>query len=460
MAKRSKRKQGSKRKATVAKREAARPPAISESAPPSGVSRARIRMYRHGLGDCHLVRLPRKGARDFVIMIDCGVVLGTDKVSETMSDVVRDVKKISEGVVDLLIVTHEHWDHLSGFLQAAEEFNQGFRIETIWFAWTENPEDLLAQKLKTERDQSLAILQLAAQRMAIGGNTESAEMLDGMLEFFGVVKGKTTKDALAAVRKLSNNIRYCRPEDNPVTFEGLQAKFYVLGPPADEAALKKILPSKAHPETYDLADQLRLDIGPALTNASSPFSTLYAIPESVAQSMDFFQAHYWKDESWRQIDGAWLTEAADLALQLDSATNNTSLVIAIELEDGDVLLFAGDAQVGNWLSWQKLKWTVEGREVSGPSLLRKTIFYKVGHHGSRNATLRQLGLEQMDRLKVAAIPVNEEMAKKKGWGHMPSKPLVSALNQKTNGFVLRSDADAPATALNTTSDKLFFEVNL
>jgi hypothetical protein len=393
-------------------------------------------------------------------MIDCGVVLGTDKVSETMSDVVRDVKKISEGVVDLLIVTHEHWDHLSGFLQAAEEFNQGFRIETIWFAWTENPEDLLAQKLKTERDQSLAILQLAAQRMAIGGNTESAEMLDGMLEFFGVVKGKTTKDALAAVRKLSNNIRYCRPEDNPVTFEGLQAKFYVLGPPADEAALKKILPSKAHPETYDLADQLRLDIGPALTNASSPFSTLYAIPESVAQSMDFFQAHYWKDESWRQIDGAWLTEAADLALQLDSATNNTSLVIAIELEDGDVLLFAGDAQVGNWLSWQKLKWTVEGREVSGPSLLRKTIFYKVGHHGSRNATLRQLGLEQMDRLKVAAIPVNEEMAKKKGWGHMPSKPLVSALNQKTNGFVLRSDADAPATALNTTSDKLFFEVNL
>jgi beta-lactamase superfamily II metal-dependent hydrolase len=176
--------------------------------------------------------------------------------------------------------------------------------------------------------------------------------------------------------------------------------------------------------------------------------------------MDFFQAHYWKDESWRQIDGAWLTEAADLALQLDSATNNTSLVIAIELEDGDVLLFAGDAQVGNWLSWQKLKWTVEGREVSGPSLLRKTIFYKVGHHGSRNATLRQLGLEQMDRLKVAAIPVNEEMAKKKGWGHMPSKPLVSALNQKTNGFVLRSDADAPATALNTTSDKLFFEVNL
>jgi len=43
---------------------------------------------------------------------------------------------------------------------------------------------------------------------------------------------------------------------------------------------------------------------------------------------------------------------------LQSATNNTSLVLAIELEDGDVMLFAGDAQVGNWLSWQDLTWTL------------------------------------------------------------------------------------------------------
>lgn len=129
MAKRSRRKQVTKRKqaTTVAKRKATRSPAISESARASGVSRARIRMYRHGLGDCHLVRLPRKGAGDFVIMIDCGVVLGTDNVSEIMSEVVRDVKKTSGGVVDLLIVTHEHWDHLSGFLQATEEFGQGFQ---------------------------------------------------------------------------------------------------------------------------------------------------------------------------------------------------------------------------------------------------------------------------------------------------------------------------------------------
>ena len=44
--------------------------------------------------------------------------------------------------------------------------------------------------------------------------------------------------------------------------------------------------------------------------------------------------------------------ADHLALAWDSHTNNTSLALAIELwRAGPVLLFPGDAQVGNWLSW-------------------------------------------------------------------------------------------------------------
>src|SRR6185295_16271734 len=125
-------------------------------------------------------------------------------------------------------------------------------------------------------------------------------------------------------------------------------------------------------------------------------------------------------DSWRRIDGEWLAGSPELALQLDSLTNNTSLVLAIELpagggSDRDVLLFAADAQVGNWLSWQDLKWTVDGKEVTGPDLLKRTILYKVGHHGSHNATLKEKGLEEMERLRVALIPVNQEMAGKKGW---------------------------------------------
>jgi hypothetical protein len=37
----------------------------------------RVRMYRQGLGDCFLITLPRKNAKPYYIMIDCGVILGT-----------------------------------------------------------------------------------------------------------------------------------------------------------------------------------------------------------------------------------------------------------------------------------------------------------------------------------------------------------------------------------------------
>jgi hypothetical protein len=200
-----------------------------------------------------------------------------------------------------------------------------------------------------------------------------------------------------------------------------------------------------------------------------PFDQQFEIPFAYAQSapgLEFFRNYYWQEgnapDAWRRIDGDWLDGASDMALQLDSLTNNTSLVIAIELAPGgDVLLFAADAQVGNWLSWQNLKWTVDGKSVTGPDLLSRAIFYKVGHHGSHNATLKEKGLEEMKNLRVAMIPVDHDMAVKKRWGKMPLDELVTALKQQAKGVVLRVDDKAlPASSENVTEDpgKLFYEV--
>jgi hypothetical protein len=155
------------------------------------------------------------------------------------------------------------------------------------------------------------------------------------------------------------------------------------------------------------------------------------------------------DEAWRKIDYDWTQAAETLALNLDSHTNNTCLVLAFELTDtGEVFLFPADAQVGNWLSWQNCRWKVRTEngtaDVTGPDLLAKTVFYKVGHHGSHNATLRELGLEQMTSEDlVAFIPVFRDQALKSRWTGMPFPPLLERLKTKTGGRLLRSDEPKP-----------------
>ena len=410
--------------------------------------RAKVRMYRQGLGDCHLIRLPRPGdpSRDYFIMIDCGVVLGTSNPQDKMVPVVKDIIETTGGRADLLIITHEHWDHLSGFIQAREAF-RGFNADEIWLAWTEDPDDELAKKLRAEKGQALAALMLGLSHLHLSGNSAAAEDLSSMVEFFGAGKGATTGDALEIVRGFNpQKIRYRRPKDPPeVPSELGGVRFFVMGPPPDESLLKRTNPSKSNHEGFDLAlAHVTEQIEPALTGGESgPFDAIHSIPFEIAAEMDFFKAYYWDNrqtaQRWRSIDAPWLGGSEELALQLDNMTNNTTFVLAIELHGGDVLLFVADAQVGNWLSWQDLSWTVDGKTVSGPDLLRRSIFYKVGHHGSYNATLREKGLDMMSNLQMAFIPVDHEMAVKKRWGRMPLPDIVSELQKKTNDRVFRID---------------------
>jgi hypothetical protein len=196
-----------------------------------------------------------------------------------------------------------------------------------------------------------------------------------------------------------------------------------------------------------------------LWELSSPFDSRLQIPLEEARGDAFFRKYYGFEkgapDAWRRIDDDWLGTAGEIALQLDSYTNNTSLALAIELlPSGKVLLFVADAQVGNWLSWDALSWQV--KDAAGKTahvhigdLLARTVLYKVGHHGSHNATIRgegeiKKGLELMNRPDlVAMIPVNHEMAVKKRWGKMPFDPLLHRLNEKTGHRVLRIDDPYP-----------------
>lgn len=502
-------------------------PSASKAAASSNHGSLRVRMYRQGLGDCFLVTLPRQDGSPYYLMIDCGVILGTANAADQMKAVVKDIIGTTGGHIDLLAVTHEHWDHVSGFNQASELFappgtaptNDHLTVGEVWLAWTEDPSDALANQLRQRREEHVAKL---AGFVAAMNNTplalENADVSDTVngvnevLSFFGVdaKSGNTANSTGAALdfaRRLSSKVRYCRPTDPPAALSSVRGvRIYVLGPPHDEQALRK---TDSSTEVYrELADNgaassffaaaaysmPAADSNPeALKNdfeRSNPFDKIYQqnldqlkvtgdTPNVPTDLMtDFFSRYYFgrypdplaPDQSWRRIDADWLGAAAQFALQLDSATNNTSLVLAIELTDsGKVMLFAADAQVGNWLSWQNLSWKISDKTtVTGPDLLKQTAFYKVGHHGSHNATLRAKGLELMRTDDfVAFIPVNHAMAVKKHWGNMPLPGLIEALEQRSRGRVVRVDEDytvpqgddgtAASFVKNLKAESLFYE---
>lgn len=451
------------------------------SAPPSGV---KVRMYRQGLGDCFLLAFATGGERPLYMLIDCGVLVGTPDAEETMRRVAESIRDSTGGRIDLLVATHQHWDHLSGFEQAREVFDR-IDVGEVWVAWTEDPENPLATRLRARRDTAVRALWSASRSLRAAGGVDRAETLESVLGFFGDlgVDGRPSglQRALDYVLGRGNPPRYRVPGEPAICLRGVPgARLYVLGPPQDEELLLRSDPSRRDHEVYEK----RLGLNPEtsffaaalaaddespsdpdddeLRSLSFPFDKAYRVSPKNAKSHAFFQTRYFgkgkaaeTDLSWRRIDDSWLSAANNLALQLDADTNNTSLALAIELSPGGkVLLFPGDAQVGNWLSWQgaKLHWPREGdphHPVTAADLLRRTVLYKVGHHGSHNATLREKGLELMERPDlVALLPVDEAMARRpkgsnpQGWD-MPFAPLLDRLRQKTEGRVLRSDTGFP-----------------
>ena len=186
---------------------------------------------------------------------------------------------------------------------------------------------------------------------------------------------------------------------------------------------------------------------------SPPFDARFCLKRTDPRIVEALGKTYLApSESWRSVDADWLNAASGLAIQLDQFTNNTSLVLAIErVADGKVLLFPGDAQEGNWVSWQdpSIKWDTKRPDgtavtVAAKDLLARTVFYKVGHHSSHNATAKAKGLEMMTTQAelTAFIPVDRQVALGRspaGTWKMPARQLYRALLDKCQGRVLRSD---------------------
>ncbi|WP_460881132.1 MBL fold metallo-hydrolase [Pontibacter rugosus] len=406
------------------------------------------------------------------VLIDCGVFVGTPGAKDRMQKIALDIKETCKGVLDVVVATHEHWDHLSGFSFAEHIFEQ-IDIHEVWVAWTEDMQHPLAQALREERHQTLKALHGAVNRLKVA-DPERASEIEDVLSFHGplMATGKVgTAEQIALVQKWGK-VKYLRPGEQTITLPNLpDLKIYVLGPPEDAVLVRRSNPKKGQVYEKEMMAECFLSeseynsfYAAAISDtevAQAPFHQRFVIPLSETHTNSlygsFFEQRYGfgaeqgQGPAWRRIDIDWLGVSDQLALALDSNTNNTSLVLAFEIAKEKVLLFPGDAQVGNWLSWDKYSWEEEGREITGADLVKRTILYKVGHHGSHNATLAAKGLELMESDDLMALlPVDEEQAARKRW-LMPFAPLYKRLIEKTHGRILRADSGIPEQPESTPS---------
>lgn len=437
-------------------------------------------MYNTGsVGDCFLLLFQKDAQTTFSMLIDCG---GYKTKKELISKCVQDIKdSIVNNTIDLVVITHEHEDHVSGFNQARTIFDN-ITFNQVWMSWAENESDSLAKKLLAEKGKKIKALQALLKKNL--GDIES-EIKKGVKQngFRRSLKlrQKILKDALEALDfedikslgspgvrlKISDAMKYVKGKSGSrvkskmyhkpgevLQMKGAEGvKFHILGPPYD-SDLHGIKNDMQHDQMYSITKRLGLLVNNFHFNAiaansdkevtlESPFAAKYKMDKK--QEKEYTKEYYGAPSNrWRQIEYDWLDTAGELAIALTDFVNNTSLAFAIELNN-QVLLFPADAQSGNWLSWHDPQVTKELKRNGGKdakTLLAKTVFYKVGHHGSHNGTASTSGLEMMQEGKfVAFMPLVQDKVPSQ-WGgskNFPAKPLLKKLIEKTNGAIIRTD---------------------
>jgi hypothetical protein len=467
------------------------------------IDKITIRMYCMGTGDCFVLKFSAGENEKYTMMIDCGSYSGKP---DEIRPYLKDLKDYVSGRgIDLLVVTHEHQDHVNGFHKCRDVFEE-ISIKEAWFGWPENPDDpkgrasellrkrnklrlaftkamneykkripeiennyadnhSLPQIKQANKEFMLGLSTLAEINLPANGDPELEGSLAGMVAIREILKKKKTK------------IKYLNPGDiiRPSGVAGLN--FYVLGPPWERDSIFK--EGKEGTDVYKKYFSLSQNVFSAdayckidseLSDNDLPFDMQYAvdmkeIDRGINQPILPYESYVkdliseYNSTNWRKIDYDWIAGVGTLALRLNTHLNNTSLALAIESEDtGKVLLFPGDAEYGNWESWHLIKqWARKGKDGKHltEDLLNRTIFYKVGHHLSYNGTALEKGINMMPTSDLVAMASLDRDRISVRWkSTMPNNYLLQDLINRCDGKVfIMSEKEIP----NPPSKKVNFK---
>jgi hypothetical protein len=327
-----------------------------------------IRLFDVGLGDCIYCRIPKahKDGRDFHILIDCGTLSSTDYLSEAITNLKPLLPSIDgKRHVDLLVVTHEHKDHMTGF---GMKLWDGLSFGAIWMSAAMDLNHPEAKRAKKLHGFAAGAMQRAVRlNLALGPQlTELASALA-----LNETAMTTLRETLPKGSKIKSKYVDSKSSKTDLALPLKGATVSVLGPERDidfyylgregDPSLRRLLgfidtglpdPATAVPEASDIPAPINID-----------------------------------PDDFRQLRSRMLSTALAFADLDGKVCNNTSVVLLIEWK-GKRLLFVGDAE---WdgaykegtkanCSWNVM-WNLRKNQLKGP-----LAFYKIGHHGSVNAT--------------------------------------------------------------------------
>ena len=406
-------------------------PAAKKSAAAKGASgkHATIRMYNVGFGDAFLVTVPN-GTTQRRILFDCGSIEAAPGITMKgiVDRIVQDVTD-ADGVarIDVVVATHRHKDHVSGFGNAAWD---DVEVGEVWMPWTEHPTDAEARRIRNiQSGLALGLTTTLTARAAALGAAEKKELRryqDIVANALMLANDKAMKTLHSGFA--GNPERRFLPEKPEPGKPGHHRTFsttalpgvkvHVLGPSRSRDIIRDMDPPKG--ESF-------LRLHGALKSPSGmpppPF------PSEPRHDQNPGTGTMLQDDLAAIQRAGSLSDLA-VAVALDKAVNGTSLMLVLEIA-GSYLLFPGDAQWGTWLAAMA---DPEWRDI-----LSRVSFYKIGHHGSHNATPRKFVDEMMpEHICAMASTLTRDI-----WPDIPRLPLLTQLANK-HVDVARSDRQSKA----------------
>lgn len=392
------------------------------SAQPPVLATVRVRMYQVGFGDCFVLSFEYVGQAEATrhVLIDFGtreLAAGLD-----LADIVGEIDAHTDGGPDVVVLSHRHQDHMSGFGGSGTETIVGrWKPRLVVRSWTEDPEAPAdaagpgGTSLRTGLDQGRAFAAALSREITTSARGLRADLRDLAI---AQLANQAAVDRLNAWSQggKGNYVNYGKPLAIDAVVPGVQV--HVIGPPTVTQHPAVAKERSTSPEYWQLYQGL------VATGAFDP-----AAEDKTAAEEQLVGPARWLVERLR---GPQLRSLLRIVTALDHAMNNTSVILLIQAGERR-LLFCGDAQIENW----EYALTFAGDSNQVLDLLRGVDLYKVGHHGSRNATPRTLfdlwtepGTRERKMTALMSTKPGVFPGKPGSGTEVPRQTLLTALRQR------------------------------